>query len=418
MTRRLSGIALAVALSAWAWTAQAVELSGYMRQGVGGNSKGGNQVAFQNAGQDFKLRLGNEDNWSEFLFSQTVQKDKNSVEWGVAFMLGWGNGFTEEPDLKLIALQQEYVWATFKGARVWAGKRFYHRSANDMFDYFYMAENARGAGIEDVDVGFGKFALQVSRFQPSITQNGQQSTVQGLSFWMPDVRLEGIPITPKGTLDLAALARIRTWNENLQGGPTPAGSESYSPFVMAKYVQGGILNGENVLAATYKTGCFLDNDCNKERRKLTVSEELNLHPVQNFQLDFAAIYMRDQVPAVTTGTAWVKHTKQQLGVGVRPFLKLGDHFGVKGDLGYFWNKSDAGTDAQKQANTMMKGTIAPVITPYLGIGGLSIRPEIRFFVTYATWNKEQNGTTGIANGTFGPDATSGFTFGTQVETWF
>jgi len=62
---------------------------------------------------------------------------------------------------------------------------------------------------------------------------------------------------------------------------------------------------------------------------------------------------------------------------------------------------------------MFKLTFAPTITPFTDGFAWGVRPEIRFYVNYASWNKEQT----IGGGQFGTDE-SGLTFGTYVETWF
>jgi maltoporin len=422
---------LAVALLAAAASANAVDLHGYFRQGVGGSSKGGDQAAFSNTGQNYTLRLGNEANWSEFEFVQLIQKDKNGVEWTAGFMLGWGNGFTLSQDMVnggsgyidptnlgtdeidtgfgSLALQQEYIRATFpqlSGATVWGGKRFYHRHANDIFDYFYMNESGPGVGIEDLDTGFGKLAVAMFRFQARQPGTITPATYEP-AFWMPDVRLEGIPVNPGGTLSIAALARIRSWNKELAGGKAPDKTQSFSPHLMVKHSQGNIMNGGNNLAIDYKTGCFLNDGCNENLWRLTVSEDLLIQPTKQFALNLAAIWMYDQNAT--------KDKINGIGVGIRPLLKLADHFAIQGDAGYFYNKSDV---SGSKANTMFKGTIAPTITPFTDGFAWSVRPEIRFYVTYASWNKEQNGTTGFGGGTFGPDATSGVTYGAMVDTWF
>lgn len=403
MKARYGMLAIAAALLALATPANAVDLHGYFRSAVGGSSKGGDQQTFGNTNQGYKLRLGNEDNWSEFEFVQLIQKDKNGVEWTAGFMLGWGNGFTGDNQFAgPTALQQEYIRATFPqigGATVWGGKRFYHRSANDIFDYFYMNESGPGVGIEDVDVGFGKLAVAVFRFNPAAA--GEQAD---FVFWMPDVRLEGIPVNPGGTLQVAALAKIRTWNKEIAGVDAPDKTQSFSPFLMVKHSQSGILNGGNNFALTYKTGCFLNNDCQEDRWRFTATEDLLLQPTKAFAVNLAGIYIMEQDAA--------KVKINGIGVGVRPLFKVADHFAIQGDLGYFYNKTDV---SGSKENTMIKGTIAPTITPFTDGFAWGVRPEIRFYMTYASWNKEQNP---MANGAFGPDATNGLTFGTQVETWF
>jgi maltoporin len=444
---------LAVALLAAATYAQAVDLHGYFRQGIGGSSKGGNQVALSNTGQDYKLRLGNEDDWSEFEFDQLVLKDKNGVEWQAGFMLGWGDGWSETLSRLDMNLKQSYLRATFPqlgGAAVWGGIRYYHRHANDIYDYFYMNESAPGGvGIEDVDVGFGKLAVAVFRYQT--TDNSRDNRLALASavaacqlnptsdactkfaapgyhpaFWMGDLRLEGVPVNPGGTLSLAVLLKVRSWNKEVAKGfksidlttspPTetamygpdgkaPDKTQDFSPFVMIKHSQTGILNGGNNLAVTYKTGCFLDDGCNENLRKLTVSEDLLLNPTQRFSIIIAGIFMNDQDAN--------KVKKNQYSVAVRPLFKVADHFALAGDAGYFWNKAEH----QDKANTMFKATFAPTITPFTdGFYGAHSAPEIRLFATYASWNKEQGGDhkTFDAKG----EAESGMTFGAQAEAWF
>jgi len=413
---------LAIAAMFVAVNANAVDLHGYFRSAVGVSGKGGDQVTYKNAGQDYKLRLGNEDNWSEFEFVQLIQKDKNGVEWTAGFMLGWGNGFTGENEFSgPSALQQEYIRATFPqlgGATVWGGKRFYHRHANDIFDYFYMNESGPGVGIEDVDVGFGKLSAALFRFNPDITyetgvaddplttdrdesvgnqhDNGKEGS--GMVFLMPDFRLEGIPVNPGGTLNVALLAKVRMWNKERNfNADAPDGTTGFGVHAMVKHSQGGILNGGNNFAIDWKNTCFIDNNCPEKIWKLTVSEDLLLQPTKAFAINLAAIYTYDKADDVN---------KQQIGIGVRPFFKFTDHFGLGGDVGYFYNKLSEGQD---KANTMFKLTVAPTITPFTDGFAWGVRPEIRFYATYASWNEEQGKL---------DDENSGFSVGTQVETWF
>jgi maltoporin len=426
---------LAIAVLFVAVNANAVDLHGYFRNAVGGSSAGGDQVTFKNAGQEYKLRLGNEDNWSEFEFDQLLLKDKNGVEWSIGFMPGWGSGFNGANDIKgITGMQQEFVRATFPqlgGATVWGGQRYYHRHANDIIDFFYMNESNAGAGIEDLDMGFGKLAIALFRVNPGAEGNG-------VVYWQPDVRFEGIPVNPGGTLNIALLAKIRTWNKNLLGdkGTVAPDTQDFSPFIMVKHSQGGILNGGNNLAVTYKTGCFVGvnglikdasggtdpkiPDCHKDLRELTVSEDLTLNPTKQFSIVLSGMFQNYGLPAIDGGSK--KTTLNAYYVGTRPMFKVADHFAIQGDLGYFYNKTDVSGD---KARTMIKGTIAPTITPFTdGFYSAHSAPEIRFYATYASWDKDQakpgagRGTTGNTFKGATEDSSSGFTFGTQVEAWF
>ena len=45
------------------------------------------------------------------------------------------------------------------GADIWAGKRYYKRHDVHINDYYYWDVSGPGAGIEDIDLGFGKASI-------------------------------------------------------------------------------------------------------------------------------------------------------------------------------------------------------------------------------------------------------------------
>jgi maltoporin len=77
---------------------------------------------------------------------------------------------------------------------------------------------------------------------------------------------------------------------------------------------------------------------------------------------------------------------------------------------------------------MFKASIAPTLAPLPGPGGsFFVRPELRVFMTYATWNKAAQAAGAMGQGTCAATGTSGsvfdcstngFTFGAQVEAWW
>lgn len=44
------------------------------------------------------------------------------------------------------------------GSTLWAGKRFYQRHDVHMIDFYYWDISGPGAGLENVDLGFGKLS--------------------------------------------------------------------------------------------------------------------------------------------------------------------------------------------------------------------------------------------------------------------
>jgi len=411
-------LGVAAALLALAMPASAVDLHGYFRSAVGSTSNGGNQVALKNTNQDYKLRLGNEDNWSEFEFVQPLLKDKEGAEWTAGFMIDWGNGWTNSFDQAAFGVEQAYIKGKLpqlNGATLWGGRRFYHRHANDIFDYFYLnaSGDGGGAGVEDIETGFGK--LQIAIIKENYDNGGNdyaKADVSSKGAWRPDIRLEGIPVNPNGTLDVNLLARFRSYNKKL--GAVTTGFESFAPYIMVEHNQTGFLGGSsNDLAVWYESagqGGGGQPSFAKKTSELGASEQLLLQPIPTFSAMIAGLYQH-KVTADVNSNAYA--------IAVRPVFQVSSFFKVQGDLGYFYNK----TEGSKE-NTMVKGTIAPTFSPMPDSNAWGVRPEIRFYVTYASWNKEQTSlldshgnAAGPGGGAFGT-SDSGTTFGTQIESWF
>ena len=70
------------------------------------------------------------------------------------------------------------------------------------------------------------------------------------------------------------------------------------------------------------------------------------------------------------------------------------------------------SDLTGDSGEVYKLSIAPQITP--GRGHFA-RPAIRFFVTYAWWSDDFEGS--VARGTYGDD-TDGINFGVHAEAWW
>lgn len=67
-------------------------------------------------------------------------------------------------------------------------------------------------------------------------------------------------------------------------------------------------------------------------------------------------------------------------------------------------------DWMDDSATMHKFTVAPTITPGSGFWA---KPEIRAYVTYASWSEE-----GQAGGSVFANETSGMIYGVQMEAWW
>ncbi len=422
--RRMGWGALAAAVLALGGRARAVDMTGYFRSSIGGNSRGGGQACYQTPGMAYKLRLGNEcETYGEWGFSQSVYKSKAGVEWKVGFMLDYvtKSSATGEPLEKFstggdnfIGLQQNWASVTvpqWGGAQFWAGQEYYLRENVDMIDFFYLNLSEPGAGVQDVDLHrFGKLAFSVFQTKAKVATGASAGAADfGRAFWRPDVRVYGIPVNANGTLEVDANAVIVSRNP---GTPAVADEPSFSPWITVEHTQTHLTpGGYNKLAIQWATGAATQMapgappNLDRNDRQFRIVEQALLQPSLKLQAlvggTFAAIKQ-----AGARQTQW--------GVFARPVYYLNDLFKLQGDLGFTQVKPKGAA-----ARNLFKVTFAPTVTPAPGAeGGFFVRPEIRVFVTYASWNRASaDATPPPGQGLLGSQL-HGFSFGTSVEAWF
>ena len=407
--------AVAVVLALAAAPARAVDLHGYLRSGIGGNSQGGGQVCFQNPGSPYKFRLGNEcETYAEIELGQSLYKDKNGVEFKYTGMLAYVSAQEQDyeslvgsddntanvvrPNGNDIALRQNWVGATFPqlgNVTFWAGKRFYFRNDVHIIDFFYWDTSGFGAGVQDIDLGFGKLAV-------AVLQN-RVFTESRRAAWRPDVRITGIPVNPNGTLEVGLELVLVSEDDDVKSG-----GSMVSPWLTIQHVQNNLLGGFNKLALQGALGNaasmnqFPSFANDSDQRSFRVVEQLVFQPTPKISGMFVFTFHVDD-----TGPA----TNYHWAAGVRPAYHFNDYFKLQAEAGFNQFIPDEGDNT-----SLFKLTLAPTITPAPGpAGAFFTRPELRAFVTFATWNDAAEG---LVGGT--PFATdqAGVTFGAQVETWF
>jgi maltoporin len=427
---------IAAALLAYAAPATAVDFMGYFRDGFTLNGKGGGATCFKTPGMDYKLRLGNEcDSYGEWGLQQTIYKDKSGVEFTAGVMFNYDQDVATPNGTSVpFGIQQNYFKAKFPqlgNATFWGGKQYYRRENIDMIDFFYLNTSDTGAGVEDVDLGFGKLAFSVF---------AAKGPTYDRTYVRPDLRVYGIPLNPGGTIMIDV--NVASISRNTDADPKGANDASAGFWVTAEHHQDGILGGWNTFTAQFANanaanmggatpgfslnGGKTDADkaqqasdaINKNNQQFRVLDQLLLQPSGKFQILVGGVYQLKQFASNGTIGDTTKTKVTQVGVFTRPVVYLSDYFKIQGDLGYTSSKTE-----HQDALNLVKGTIAPTLTPAVGDGGgFFVRPEFRVFVTYASWNDATN-TVNPAGGAstqvnFGAGKTSGVTYGAQVEGWF
>jgi len=390
--------------------ASAFEFHGYFRDSAAFNSKGGGQVCFQLPGSDFKARLGNE--CERYLEMEFSEKGKlNSVDWQVVFMPASAMS-TSSADTNSLFLQQ--MWAGLKfndwdGITLWAGRRYWKRHDVHSIDWFYWnpAQGNAAAGVEDVKLGgFGKAAVTVIKIDA--TTNPALGT-----YLVPDIRAYDIPLNTDGTLEVGLDFGLATDQNHFLGATRALGS----PLFTVQHNQANIFGGSNTLAFQYGTGAFskesgdgpgqLLSGGTIDNKQWRIIEHLVVNPVPEFSGALVLVYQNKSAPSVGLTNASI------ISAEVRPAYHFSDYFKFALDVFYqrlMFKDAPAGTSDLE----LIKVTAAPTFV--LGRGYYA-RPELRFFVTYGSWNDAAAAAGTMASGAFGTDK-NGFSMGANIEMWF
>ena len=140
---------------------------GYARSGIGWTGSGGEQQCFQTTGAQSKYRLGNEcETYAELNWVRKCGKEGDKsfyFDTNVAYSVAQQNDWeATDPAFREATCR---VKPDRMAARLHhlAGKRFYQRHDVHMIDFYYWDISGPGAGLENIDVGFGKLSLAATR---------------------------------------------------------------------------------------------------------------------------------------------------------------------------------------------------------------------------------------------------------------
>jgi maltoporin len=452
-------LALAVAvLGVGATSASAVELHGYWRSGIGGNSVGGGQTCFGLSQTGYKFRLGNEcETYGELEFRQNLYKDRSGVEFNFVSMLAMQNtqkstfeSVKVDDNFSDISLRQIWIGAKLPQlgtATVWAGNRFYRRNDVHILDFYYWDVSGPGAGIEDVTLGPVKFAAAVFQSPFDVlgegeNQNNSPPPYHGAQarrqIWRPDFRVYDIPFFV-GYLEVGLDLYIDWSNTDAAeraGSPVNGDRQKVSPWVTVQHFMPGFLGGFNKIAFQYATGsaavmnAFPQLDNSSDSKQWRIVEQLVFNPTARLTGMFTAAYHNMDERFGANGDF---HGAHQYTIGMRPEFHLNDWFKVPVEVG--WQsvdpKGSENEDGVEGRRDLLKVTLAgAVVAPGQGLSqGFFRRPELRVFVTYADWNEAAQQRNVAGNSSFGPCDpttttspwgcdTSGITFGAQMEAWW
>lgn len=414
-----------------------ITTSGYLRGGFGASNQKGRMTCFQlanPAGLFSKYRLGNEcEVWGEFQLTTVVYADEDGAVASLHFMptvyipttyFGYSpTGLVNSPAQNTtstgatLAFPNLYVdlkgipWLF--GGTAWMGTRYYKRESIYISDFFYWNPSGVGAGIEDVNLG-SDLRLSYAAFavdgEPAPPPDATSPPLPSrIDFGVRnDIQLRGIRPWQDGEFQLG-VQLILSYSDNpaAHGGWGATGQYVHKLLggnnkVALQYGRGGG-TGFGTLARFYYPDFSIRHDLSESR--LRIVDVLTIQPLEWLGAQVGLVYQHDGNflgnPGLTTD--WYS-------AGSRVGVALSKHLKALGEAGYDRVTKSNGSLPQY----LLKLTGALALTS--GKGFL-MRPEIRLFYTWATWNETARTAT-IDSGMLytTSDLLSGSIFGLQAET--
>lgn len=446
----LAGTISAIVFSAAA-SAATVDFHGYARSGIGAAFGGGDQEAFQAVGAGSKYRLGNEtDTYGELkLGAELFNNGEQSFYFdsNMAFGLDQAKDWEEKtPAFREFNVQAKGVLGFAPEATLWAGKRFYKRQDVHMIDFYYWNVSGPGAGIENINVGFGDLSLawikSSTSFEYYKTATNAINRTDAQKFNLDqnilDFRLENIAVNTNGTLAVGVNYALGNPTSSFDGGFAADGfnddgtgkskvmdaideseMEDSGYMLTLEHTQSNFFGGFNKVVVQYAADAMTASGVGTNGQGVSVTD-LSLdgqdfyrimdhgvvHLSENVEMQYVAAY--NNLSFSTPG----KNDQTWMTFGVRPVYFWNDIMSTAVELGYDNVKNAFEKDGQWKDSDLTKLTIAQ---QWSAGKGYWARPQIRVFGTYANWNDDSKGK--IGGEAFAND-TDGFTVGVQMEAWW
>ena len=451
ITLRKLPLAVAVAAGIMSVQAMAVDFHGYARSGIGWTGSGGEQQCFQATGAQSKYRLGNEcETYAEIKLGQEVWKEGDKsfyFDTNVAYSVAQQNDWEgTDPAFREANVQGKNLIEWLPGSTIWAGKRFYQRHDVHMIDFYDWDISGPGAGIENIDLGFGKLSLAASRSQEAggsyafSSQNIYDRTKDTANDVF-DVRLAQLATNPDGMLELGVdYGRANTTDDyRLADGASKDGwmftaehtqsmLKGYNKFVVQYATDSMTTQGKGLNQGSYGSSTTTIEDPVTGVKTNYANNVVNNNGSLFRVLDHGAISLGDKWDLMYVGMYQNLDMDNDLGtewytVGIRPMYKWTPIMSTLLEVGYDNVKSQQTSDR----NSQYKITLAQ---QWQAGDSIWSRPAIRVFATYAKWDEEWgyikngNDVTKFAAATNSGLSTTSrgdndeWSFGAQMEIWW
>ncbi|MDX7999271.1 maltoporin [Xenorhabdus sp. Reich] len=414
---RILSLSLAMITGLLSMQAAAVDFHGYARSGIGWTGSGGEQKCAQATGAQSKYRLGNEcETYAELKLGQELWKDGDkrfyfdtNLAYSVSQQKDWED---TKPGFREVNVKADNIIDWLPGSTLWAGKRFYQRHDVHMIDFYYWDISGPGAGLENIDLGFGKFSLAVTRNTEEGGSFGWERKAIPTSNDVFDIRLANLPVNAGGTLELG----IDYGRANARKGYQLDKRASKDGVMLTAEHTQSMLGGFNKFVLQYATDAMASNNngrsegasINNDGHMLRILNHGAISLTNKWDLMYVAMY-QDIDHDNNNGSTWYT-------VGIRPMYKWTPIMSTLMEVGYDNVKSQR----TKESNNQYKITLAQ---QWQAGDSIWSRPAIRLFATYAKWDEKWGYDNGVAYRDtsarqFSRGNSDDVIFGAQFEAWW
>ncbi len=427
MNSKKTLLAVVIGGALFATSASAVDFHGYARSGIGWTSGGGEQTTFTATGAPAKYRLGNEaETYAELKLGQELFKQGEKsiyLDTNVAYSVSQQNDWeSTSPALREVNVQFKNFADSLPGSTLWAGKRFYQRHDIHMNDFYYWDISGPGAGVENIDLGFGKLSFAVTRnteaggadaFGYSSFYRLNQSTGQveyvternkaDVYNDLFDIRLADLNVNTNGKLEFG----VDFGNAHVKDGAKFADGASKNGYMLtAEHTQNEFFGGFNKFTVQYATdsmtswnsGHSQGSLVNNNGHMLRLIDQGVVKLSDRIETMYALIYQKTDLDN-NKGNTWYS-------AGIRPMYKWNNTMSTLVEFGYDRVKDQA----SGKNNDLKKVTLAQ---QWQAGDSIWARPAIRVFGTYADWNDKFGARVDTAKAN-----DHEFVYGVQFEAWW
>ena len=425
MMHHLQKLPLALAIGAvlTSASAMAVDFHGYARSGIGWTNDGGEQQCHKLAGAGSKYRLGNEcETYAELKLGQDLYKENDqvfSLDTNVAYSVSQQNDWeSTNPAFREMNVQGKNLIAALPGANLWAGKRFYQRHDVHMNDFYYWDVSGPGAGLENVDLGFGKLSAAVTRdteaggsaafgsqteyyLDPADgkVKSKTVSSKADINNDIFDLRLANLATNTNGTLELG----LDYGHANPADGIELEDGESKNGVLLTAEHTQSVLNGFNKFVVQYGTDAMTSwnnghaqgSSVNNNGDMVRIIDHGAISLNDKWEMMYVGLYQKTDLDN-NGGSTWYS-------AGIRPMYKWTPIMSTLLETGYDHVKDQA----SDETNHQYKVTLAQ---QWQAGNNIWARPAIRLYGTYAKWTEN------FSAGSAADD--NQLTFGAQFEAWW